>query len=169
MQTILEILGKIGFDWQMALFNFINFLLIFWIIKRFAFKPVVASINERQKQAIDTQENFEKAKTALSMSEMKAQEHIDKAKVEANKIIEKASVTAKDVANQLKDQAKRDIDLLVTQAKKNIEIDKKEMKEALRKDMVEVVVNVAEKVLSEKLDAKKDEKFISEIIDSMEA
>jgi F0F1-type ATP synthase membrane subunit b/b' len=37
---ILGILGKIGFDWQVALANLVNFLIIFWILKKFAFKPV---------------------------------------------------------------------------------------------------------------------------------
>lgn len=169
MEFIIENLGKIGFEWKMALFNLINFLILFAILKKFFFAPIVKVIDERQLKANEGVENFQKAKTELQMAQQKAQTLIDSGKVEANKIIEKASLTAKDVAEQLKTQAKGDIDLLVAQAKKNIDIDKKEMKEALRKDMVEVVVNVAEKVLSEKIDAKKDEKFIAGIIDSMDS
>lgn len=169
MEALLEILGKIGFEWRQGLFNLVNFLLIFWILKRFAFKPLLNAINERQAAARETQDNFEAAKTELGMAKQKAQTLVDEAKVEANKVIEKSYEQAALVATDMKEKAKKEIEALVDQAKRNIEIDKKEMKEALRKDTVELVMLATEKIIRERLDDTKDRQYIKELIGSLKS
>lgn len=167
MQYILETLGKIGFEWQMGLFNLINFLIIFWILKRFAFKPIMNALNERQQKAAESVENFQKAKTELQMAERKAQDIVDQSKVDANKVMERATEEAKRTAEGMRDKAKNDIELLVAQAKKNIEIDKKEMKDEIQKETASLVVAAVEKVLDEKVDSKKDAAYIDSLVKTL--
>lgn len=168
MEYLLEILGKVGFDWRMGLFNLINFLLVFWILKKFLFKPVVGKIEERERLIKDGVDNAKKAETDLKMAHLKAQEMIDTAKVESNKIIESAHNEAKEVGNRMKEKAISEIELLIAQAKRNIDIDQKEMREALRKETVELVILSVEKILGERMDKKNDEAFIQNIIGSIE-
>jgi len=167
MDYILDTLGKVGFDWRMGLFNFINFLIIFLILKKYAFGPIMKTINERQKKMKEGIDNYERSKSELQMAEQKAQEIIDNAKIEGNKQVEKAYEEAKGVGEEMKKKAKAEIELLITQAKKNIEIDKKEMTEALRKETVELVVMAIEKVLGENLDKGADEKYIKQILSNL--
>lgn len=164
MEFILETLGKIGFDWRMGLFNLINFFVIFLILKKFAFGPIMKVIDERQAKMKEGIDNFEKAKTELAMAERKAQDIIDEAKVEGNKVLQGAHDDAKEIAEDMKVKAKADIELLVTQAKKNIDIDRQEMRDSLRKETVELVVAAAGKVVGENLDEAKNEKYIQEIL-----
>lgn len=168
MNYILETLGKIGFEWHMGLFNLINFLIIYYILKKFAFKPMTKIINERQEKAAESVENFQKAKTEVQMAERKAQEIVDQSKADANKVMERATEEAKQLSDDMKEKAKGEIELLVSQAKKNIEIDKKEMKAEIKKETADVVVVAVEKILSEKMDAKKDKKFIEDIVSTIE-
>ncbi len=169
MEYILDTLGKIGFEWRQGLFNLVNFLIIFWILKRYAFKPLMKAINERQDAAREAHDNFESAKTELGMAKQRAQTLVDEAKVEANKVIEKSYEQAALVAVEMKDKAKKEIEALVEQAKRNIEIDKKEMKEALRKETVELVMLATEKIIRERLDEKKDQEYIKELIGSLKS
>lgn len=169
MDFLLENLGKIGFDYKQALFNLINFFILFLILKRFLFGPITKALNERHEKVKESVDNMQKAKTELQMAEKKAQDIVDGAKVEANKIVEQGHVDAQDVADSMKSKAKKEIELLVAQAKKNIEIDKREMQDALRKETVELVVVAVEKILGEKMDGKKDEKYIQEILSTLKA
>jgi F-type H+-transporting ATPase subunit b len=164
MQAILDILGKVGFDWRMALFNFINFVIVFWIIKRYAFAPTLKFIEERRKHAKEVEDNYQQSKTELAMAEHKAQEVIDEAKVEANKVVERATDEARATADKMKDKAKGEIELLVTQAKKNIEIDRQEMQEKLKAETVDLVVATTKVVLGDKIDSKVDEQIIKDSI-----
>ena len=167
MEYILDTLAKVGFEWKMGLFNFINFMIIFFILKRYAFKPIMKTIDERQKKMTEGMENYDKSKSELQMAEQKAQEIVDNAKIEGNKSIEKAHDEAKSVGNDMRNKAKEEIELLILQAKKNIEIDKKEMQESLRKETVDIVVLAIEKILAEKMDGKMDETYIKKILSSL--
>ena len=62
MVNIYEILGKIGFDWQVALASLVNFLIILFVLKKFAFKPIKKLIQERQNKI---NEGIEKEKRPL--------------------------------------------------------------------------------------------------------
>ena len=167
MDFILENLGKIGFEWKMALFNLINFLILFFILKKFFFKPIVKNVRDREQQIQDSVDNIQKARTELQMAERKAQDLIDESKVQANKIVEKSHELAKATGEQLKEKAKKEIELLIAQAKKNIDIDKREMKEELRKETVVLVMQAVEKILGEKLDEKKDTALIAGLLKNL--
>lgn len=166
MDFILENLGKIGFEWKMALFNLINFLILFWILKKYFFKPIMKNVRDREQEIQDSVDNIQKAKTELQMAERRAQNIIDQAKVDANKVIEKSHDTAKANVEQIKEKAKKEIEMLILQAKRNIEIDKKEMKELLRKETVEFVILAVEKIIGKKLDIEQDDQLIMDILSS---
>jgi F-type H+-transporting ATPase subunit b len=165
--NILEILGRLGFDWKLALMNLVNVGILFVLLKRYLFRPVIAMIDERRRVIKDGVDNALQAKTELLMAERRAQELIDDAKVEANKIVEASHNEAKRVGEQIKTKAKEEIELLIAQAKRNIEIDKKEMKDTLRKETVQIVVLAVEKILSEKLDGKRDTALIQDILSTL--
>lgn len=167
MDYILTILGKVGFEWKMALFNLVNFLIVFALLKKFAFGPITKVIEERHQKVKDSVDNIQKAKTELQMAERRAQDMIDEAKAEANKVAEKAHEQGRAQIAKMKETAKGEIALLIDQAKRNIEIDKKEMKESLRAETVDLVMLVVEKVLSEKLDGKKDEAYIRDMLKAL--
>lgn len=167
MDIILESLAKIGFDWRMALFNLINFLILFFILKKYAFGPVLAILKERHAKVTESVENITKAKTELSMAQQKAQEITDKAKVQGNKLIEQAHDDAKMLSEEMKEKAKADIELLISQAKKNIAIDKAEMKEQLKGETAGLVVEALTQVLGDKFDKKSDEKYIQGVVASL--
>jgi len=164
MQEILEILGRIGFDWRMGAFNLLNFFIIMWILKRYAFGPVMKVINERQEKITQGVEQAQKAKTDLQMAERKAQELIDEAKAKANGIVEHAAVDAQKVAQGLQDKAKTEIEVLVSQAKKSIETDRLEMMDQVRRESGQLMVLALEKILSEKIDEKKDASLIEKML-----
>jgi F-type H+-transporting ATPase subunit b len=166
MDYILETLGKIGFDWRMGLFNLVNFLIIVWLLKKYAFKPILKIVNDRQKVIQDGLDNATQASTDLKMAEKRAQDIIDTAKVEANKVLEKGSLQAEAHVVKMKDKATKEIELLVTQAKKNIAIERKDMEEELKNHTAKLVVAAVEKIVDERLDDKKDGKLINNALGS---
>lgn len=169
MQYILETLGKVGFEWQMGLFNLINFLIIFFILKKYAFGPIQAVLRDREEKTKDAVENYQKSKSAVSMAEQKVQEIIDEAKVEANKLREQGTEDAKVIAERMKDKARKEIELLINQAKRNIEIDRADMQDKLRAETIALIGQAVERIIDEKMDPKKEEAYIQKIMASVHA
>lgn len=164
MDFILETLGKVGFEWRMGLFSLINFLIVFWILKKFFFKTVVDTVNERQKKIQDGIDNFQKAKTELEMSESKAKEIIAQAKREADGIVEAAHTSAKETAAQMREKAKGEIKELVAHAKEGIKKEKQAISEDVKRESAALVVAIAEKILGEKVGQDIDEKYIHSML-----
>lgn len=167
MEFILDTLGKVGFEWQMGLFNLINFLIVFLILKKFAFGPIQKVLKEREEKTKESVENFTKARTVLGEAELKAQTIVDEAKVAANQVREQATEDGKQIGEQMKDKARKEIELLIAQAKKNMEIDREKMQTEIRQEASTLIVAATEKILREKISDKKDQELVEEAINSI--
>lgn len=117
MEGLLSILGKVGFDWQVALANFANFLIIFFILKKFAFKPIGKLIKERQEKIEKGLENAKQSENALSVANSKKEEIIKEAKENANLILVKTQEEKKKMIQSAKDEALSVKDDILKQAK----------------------------------------------------
>ena len=164
MVNIYEILQKIGFDWQVALANLFNFLIILFLLKQFAFKPIKKVIDERQIKINEGLENAKKAKTELMMANQNKEKIISDANVAAmavlsegakvkNEIIEKAKLKARDEARKV---------LLDAQKNAKHEIDK--IQRQFRQDSIDLVIDSTEKLLREKMTEDRDKKLIKSLL-----
>ncbi len=167
MEKLLEILGKVGFDWRMSLFNLINFLVAFWILKKFAFAPLMKIIQERQKKAQETSENFDKAQTEVSVAKQTAQQIVDESRLMANHLMGEAQNEAKITVELAKNKAKEEAQKVVTEAKNTILAEKEKMTEELKKETVGLISLVTEKVLGENLKAADDAKYVKSIVEKI--
>lgn len=161
------VLASLGINGQLFAFQLLNFAIVACIVWFLVLKPLVKKMEERRKQVEESVDNVKAIETSLQMSEKKYQDKIDEAKVAANKILEKAHTESEAISKQIKEKAQKDVELLVMQAKKNIGIDKQEMKDELRKETAEMVVMAMEKLLEKKFSGKDDEKFIADILKSL--
>jgi F-type H+-transporting ATPase subunit b len=162
--NLLEILGKVGFDWQMALANLVNFLIIFWILKKFAFGPIAEKIKSREEKINQGLENSEKAKTDLMLAEEKYKERITKAKKEAEQIISKASIQGKQLITNAEQNAQDKSEDILNKAKEMISKEKIKLKQEIKQETIDLAVEITEKLIKEKLDPSKDEKIINTMI-----
>ena len=145
-----EILGKIGFDWHVALANLVNCLIIFFILKKFAFGPIQKILRERratiEKGIADAKENAEKMKATTVEYEATLQ----KARAEANAIFDKTKKDAETKRAEILAQAQAEMAASIEQGKKVIEAEKNKMLADAKNELASLVVSATEKVLQEK-------------------
>lgn len=148
----MEVLQSIGFDWQVALANFINFLIIFFILKRYVFGPVGHIINQRKKLIDDGVNMAQQSETELLVAQQKAEEEIKNAKKEANAIIAKAKESGDDLIARAETEASEKADQAMTQANKNIEKRKEQVEKELLEKTAGLVATGVAKILNEDID-----------------
>lgn len=153
----MDVLKNIGFDWQVALANFINFLLIFLILKRFAFKPIGKIIDERKRIIEESVHKAEQSETELLVAQQKADEMLKTARTEANQIIARAKENGDTLVLQAETTAKGKADEFIEQARKNIEKQKNQMEEELLEKTAHLVVMGVSKILDTDIDAGQNE------------
>ncbi len=121
MQGILDVLGNIGFNWHVAVFNFINFLIILFILNKFFFQKINKVVAHRDKEIRAGLINAEEAGRKLHQAENEKQSIILSARVEGQSIIAVAISKAEATARDITLKAKHDGDTLRDKLNKEID------------------------------------------------
>lgn len=155
--NLLDILGRIGFDWQVALANLVNFLIIFWLLKRFAFKPMQAVIAKRR-EAIDAGlDQAQAAETELMMAKQKADGIISEAKQEANALVSKAKERGDVLITEAQEKATVEHDRIVADGKALAAKELEAAEAELEKKAATLVVAGVEKILGDTITKEQNE------------
>ena len=162
--NLLEILGRIGFDWQVALANLVNFLIIYWILKRYAFGPIKEVIAKRQAAISEGLDQAQAAETELMMAKQKAEGIIGEAKQEANNLVSEAKQRGDTMVLEAQDRAGKEYDRIVADGSKRLADDQKKAEQELRKQAAELVSLGVRNVLGDTMTKEQDETITKKAI-----
>lgn len=142
------LLGKLGFDLEVAIANLVNFLIIFILFKIFFFSKIQKMIDDRRATIQEGLNNAIVAERALKEAEAQAQLVVNEAKRDAESILEDARVHAGKVRDHAVLEGSAERLRLVEQASRQIEQDRKRMEEDVEQHMSELVASLSEKVIA---------------------
>lgn len=144
-----------------------NLIILFLIIRHFLFKPVNKVLDERQ-SAIDT--DYSNAKTALDNAKKTENEwnaKIAEADKRADGIIKEAAEAADRRGDEIVAEAKKQADSIVDRARNEMELEKRKSEEAIKKQIADVSVAVAGKLLNREISEEDHHKIIDSFIDEI--
>lgn len=155
------ILPKFGlFFWTIVIF-----LTVFFLMRKFAWKPILNGIREREHE-IDSKLQAA-AEAEKKMKELTAQNEqiLAEARAERDKILREANGMKDQIVSEARKQASAEADKLVANARQQIDLEKNAAVAALRKEAGDLALSIAEKVLRKKLENSKEEQaFIQGLI-----
>lgn len=160
MEILTDAAANIGFDWRMALAQLVNFLVIFYIVKRFIW-PSIKGALETRKQKIEEGLNYaEEAEAKNRQAEEDYSRRIKEADEEAFSIVSDAHEQGKHAVERAHRKAEADSESIVAMGRSQIAQEKVEMHKAFSEEAANLVLAGVEKVLKEKIDAEKDAELI---------
>lgn len=157
-----ELLTKLGIDWKLLIAQIVNFLVLLFVLWKFAYGPIVAMLEKRQKKIEQGLADADKAQKNLEKSEERQKEILKKARTEAKEIVEKAHLQAEKSKSEISASAKVQAGKIIASAKEEIEREKEKTIAEIKAEIGGLVVSAAEKIISEKIDDKKDKELIEE-------
>jgi len=143
--------GQFGIEGPYLLSQIISFSVVAFILYRFAFKPVLANIEERKTKIASGLEYAEEMKAKLADAESQHKELIQKASLEAQQIVNDARSVAEDKINQSSQDAVTRAEDIIKKAETQIELDRKAMLADAQSEIARLVVATTGKVLSKEL------------------
>jgi F-type H+-transporting ATPase subunit b len=146
MHVLTDLFENFGVDWPKFLAQTILFLIVYLILRRFAFSSVINMLEERRRRIEEGQLNAEKIKKQLAEAELRYAEILRKAHADSKALIEEAHVAAEASANKELQRAIKDAEAIIAHAKEAIAIDRQRMIEEVKNDMIRLVVTTTEKV-----------------------
>jgi len=129
----------------------LNFSIVAFILWKFAFKPVLATLDERQKKIASGLQYAEEMKAKLEAVQQDSIASAKKAQAEAAKIIDEARKAAKEfLEKQSQETAARAAEILA-KAQQVIELEKSKMLAEARTEIARLVVATTQQVLAKEL------------------
>jgi F-type H+-transporting ATPase subunit b len=153
------IVDQFGVDWPMLIAQAINFLIVAFVIWKFAFKNILSTVKEREKQIADSLRNADKIKLELEETEKQQQETLQEASLEAKKTISIAQEQAKAFIEEQKEDARKQAEEIITKAKLAMEQERERVLREAREEIASLVVLTTSKVLSKDLSEEEKERF----------
>lgn len=140
------------------------FLLFWFLIGKFAFKPIAEALKQRE---TDIQGALDEANNArLEMANLKAENEaiLNEAREERTKIIRDAKVAGENIVKEAREEAKEQVTRLTANAKLEIDNMRKEAAIDLKNQVGSMAIEIAEKVIGRELNGKADqEKYVADL------
>ncbi|MGV3755122.1 MAG: F0F1 ATP synthase subunit B [Verrucomicrobiota bacterium] len=151
------------FGWHGSLFlsQVISFCVVAFLLNKFAYKPILNLLAERQKTIQQGLENADKIKIELANAQVKAQELLTQAGAQANKIIEEARIAAAKVTETEMQKAVGTANQIISKAKESNEAEFKRLELELKREIGHLAVKAAMQVSGKILTAD-DQKRLAE-------
>ncbi|AKC84170.1 hypothetical protein IMCC26134_14120 [Verrucomicrobia bacterium IMCC26134] len=149
--ALTQITENFGISVPLILAQVVSFSIVAFILWKFAFKPVLATLDERQHKIADGLKYAEEMKAKLEAAQQQTAAQLKTAQVEANKIIEEARKAAKELADRESAAATERANGLITKAQQAIQLEHQKMLADARTEIARLVVATTERVLAKRL------------------
>ncbi|MFC2081414.1 F0F1 ATP synthase subunit B [Bacteroidota bacterium] len=138
------------------------FTIVMVILKKFAWKPILNALEKRERSIEESLRSAERAKEEMEKLKADNEEILAQARVERDGMLKETKQTSEKILNQAKEKAGDEAKRLIEMAKEQIENEKSSAMAEIRMQIAELSVEIAEKILREKLKDDKQQKDLIE-------
>lgn len=132
----------------------ITFLIVLFVIGKFAWKPIISALHEREKGIEEALGAAEKAKLEMAQLTAENEKIIAEARLERDKMLKEAKTASDKMIAEAKEKASSEGDRLIATAKEAIENEKKAAITEVKNQVAILSVEVAERILRKELSSK---------------
>jgi F-type H+-transporting ATPase subunit b len=143
------------------------FVVLLFVLSKFAFKPILAAVEAREKALEDAIEGAKRDRDAAAQLLAQQQAALDASRGEAQKYIADARGVAEKMRADLLEQTRKEQADLLERARRDIEGERDKAIAQLRREAVELAILGASKVIEENLDSDKNRKLVESYLSSI--
>ena len=141
-------------DVGLLFWTFISFAILFFVLKKFAWKPIVGTVNDREQSIKDALASAENAKKQMQNLTADNERILKEARAEREMMIKEARDLKTKMISDAKEETKATTDKMIIQAQEAIENEKKSAMADLKNQVASLSVEIAEKVIKGELSNK---------------
>ncbi len=153
----------ISFDPGLIIWTTIIFTLLLIVLKKFAWKPILNAVDERNKSIEEALKSADKAKEEMSLLNADNERILTEAKTQRDALLKEARDIKDGIIKEAKEKADHEAEKIINSAKKQIANEKMKAITELKNSVAILSIDIAEKVLKRELKEKtSQEEFITE-------
>ena len=152
-------MGLVTPDFGLVFWMVITFLIVLFLLKKFAWRPILDSLKEREDSIEGALKSAEQARDEMAKLQADNAQILQAAKAEREIMLKEARDVKEQIISDAKQAANLEAEKILISAKAQIESEKASALNEIRKEVVSISIEIAEKVIRENL--KSDSKQIA--------
>ena len=147
----------------------LGFLILLWIMRKFAWGPVLAGLEARRQKIAGEFAAAEKARAEANEARSRYEAELRTIDAKARQKLQEAVVEGQKVAGEIRAQAQTEAASRLARAQDDIARERETAKELLKEQVVHLSMRTAEKILRQKLDDPTHRKLVGEFVEEVGA
>lgn len=161
------ILENLGINWKILLGQIINFLVVLYVLKRFAYQPFLSVLSARQKKIADGVKRAEEAEAEIKLVREQKEKVLRNTQQKATQILKQSETQAKTKAEKILGATQVEREEILKEAKNQGAREVEKMRKRQREEVLGLSFSLAEKILQEKVDATKDKEIVERFLNEL--
>ncbi len=157
----------IGVNFWTALVTLINFLVLFFVAKRFLIGPVMKIIKERQDEIDGMYSDAGNAKSEAQALQAEYQAKLNEAQATSDRIVKEAMARGQGREEEIVRQARAEAAAILDKANADIAMEKKRAINDAKDEISEIAMVIAGKVVGRRLTGEDQSKLVDDFIDEL--
>src|SRR5213595_1697804 len=141
-----ETADTFGWNWKLFLSQVISFCIVAFLLRRFAYKPILAVLEDRRRKIEEGQLNAEKIRKELAEAEKRYQEIVAKANADAQRMIDEARESSSHLAERKQQEAITAAEQILAKAKEAAALEHERQMQTLKRELGRLVIDTTAKV-----------------------
>ena len=155
-------------DPGLFIWTVLTFVLLLTVLAKFAWKPLLLMLDERNKSIEESLLSAEKARKELENINQESESILMKAKTEAQSIVGEAKSAADNMKEDIVSKARSEAEGQLEKAKIQINVEKDKAMSEIREEVVNLSIHVAEKIIKKNISREDNVELIKNSLDSIE-
>lgn len=151
-------------DARMLVLTWVTFILLLTVLYKFAWKPILKALDEREALIRKAVDEAEKTREELARVHATRQEMIMEAERKAKEIVREARQAALEASRVIEHKAKEEAQILLKNARRDIRGETEKAQIILRKESAAIAVALAGKLIEKNLDDEDNHRLVNEAI-----
>jgi len=140
-------------EFGLFFWTLLAFLIVFYILRKFAWKPILNMLGEREQGIADSIATAERVKEEMSQLKSENEKLLMQAREERTAMLREVKETRDKIVGEAKDLAKAEANKIIIDAQHQIEQQKNAALTAVKNEIGSLAIEVAEKILRKQLNA----------------
>jgi len=155
----------LGINLSTLLAQIINFVLLLGLLYLVAYKPIMRMFDERSRKVKESMEQTEYIKEKAAQVEEESKKRIEEASKEGQEVVARAVRTGEEARQKAQQEAKQDAEALIVRARMEIQRERDETIDELRKQVADLTILAAGKVIERSLDKEEHRQLIDKVLE----
>ena len=151
-------------QWETLIWAWVIFLLLFLVLRKFAWKPLLAAVEAREKRIADSLAKAEEVQRAAADIAARQEAALAEAQAKSKAVLDDARAQAESYRAREMERVRGEADAFLDRARKEIALEEGRAREALRREVVEIAIEAAGRVLERTVTSEDDRRLAERLV-----